>query len=379
MKRITVLTFISLLLASLMLFSACSPTPAPKKEEKAKVTEAAKEEKTEAPTEAPTEKEKVEETEAPKEAPQVLNVYSSRHYDVDQEVNAMFEKETGIKINVVEGKAGELLERLTREKDAPQADLFLSVGAENISQLVEGDMLEAYSSDVIAKQIPEAFRGEKWMGVTARARIIGYVKDRVDPKDITSYDDLTKPEWEGKILVRSSSSSYNQALLASFISLNGEDKAREWAEGVVKNLAREPKGNDRDQAKAALAGEGDLAIMNSYYFVRMLNSSDPEEVKVAEEVGLIFPEDTHLNLSYAAVLKGAQHPENAVKFMEFLGSPAVQKLYVEKNGEFSLNEDVAYSEFQQSWGKFSPQALDFTNFGKEKPAAMLIFDEIGWK
>ncbi|PIE21682.1 MAG: Fe(3+) ABC transporter substrate-binding protein [Arachnia propionica] len=309
---------------------------------------------------------------------EVVNVYSSRHYDVDKEVYALFEEQTGIKLNFVEGKSGELVERILREQSSPQADVFLTVGAESIYLLNQDGVLADINSDVVESNIPAQFRGKGWMGMTSRARVIAYAKDRVDPASIETYQDLLKPEFKGKILVRSSGSSYNQALLASFVDLYGEEEAKQWAAGVTANFARDPKGNDINQAEAVAAGVGDLAIMNSYYYARMANSTDPEKAKLIEQVGLIFPKDTHLNISYAAVLNGAKHPENAQKLLEFLSGPEVQQLYAEKNGEFPLNPAVALPEMQASWGEFSTQQLDFETFGEQVPAATKIFDEVGW-
>lgn len=309
----------------------------------------------------------------------VLNIYSSRHYDVDKKLYEMFTKKTGIKINTTEGKDNEIVKRIFDESANPQGDLFLTVGAESIYQLQQKQALGSSSSQTIQAAIPENFRNENWMGITARARIIAYSKDRVDPKSITSYDDLTKPEWKGKILVRSSSSSYNKGLLSSFLAINGTEKATAWAKGIVNNLARTPKGNDRDQAKAVAAGEGDLAIMNSYYYVRMAKSSDAAEKAASEKIGLIFPKDVHLNLSYGAVLNKAKHPKNAIAFLEFLASPEAQKIIAEENGEFPLNKAVAYPEIQKSWGDFTAQKLDFSTFGKFLPEATTIFDKVGWK
>ncbi len=308
-----------------------------------------------------------------------LNIYSARHYDVDKEVYASFEKETGIKINVVEGKGNQLLERLTREKGQSEADLFLSVGAEILYPLKDRGLLGEYSSKTVEKNIPQNYRGKGWMGITSRARIIAYSLDRVDPSTIKTYDDLTAPRWKGKVLVRSSSSSYNVTLLASFIQLYGPEKAAQWAKGIVANFARTPKGNDRAQAKAIVAGEGDLAIMNSYYYIKMLRSSDQAEAAVPGKIGLIFPKNTHLNLSVAAMVAGAKNRDNAVKFLEYLSSEPVQRLYAEANGEFPLNPAVALPKVQASWGSFSTQKVDFENLGKFSAEAAMIFDKAGWK
>ncbi|MDO5722621.1 MAG: extracellular solute-binding protein [Actinomycetaceae bacterium] len=309
----------------------------------------------------------------------VLNVYSSRHYDVDKELYDKFKAESGIEINVVEGKGPELIERLVREKDQPEADVFLTVGAESIWQLREEGILGSYQSETVDANIPAEYRGDGWTGVSSRARVIAYVKDEVDPSSITSYNDLTKPEWNGQVLARPSKSSYNQALLASFVANDGVEKAKEWAQGVTDNFGRTPKGNDRDQAKAIVAGEGKLAIMNSYYWVRMKNSSDPEEQKVADSVGLIFPEDTHVNLSYVGVIANAKHQENAVKFMEFLTANEAQSMIAKENGEFPLNPQTEVPEPQKSWMPFKPQKVDFEQLGKHLADATKIFGEVGWE
>lgn len=309
----------------------------------------------------------------------VLNVYSTRHYDVDKEVYEAFEKETGIKVNVVEGKDAELLERLKREKNDPHADVFLAVGANTIYPLKEDKLLQPISSKTIESNIPANFRGEGWTGLLYRARVIAYEKGKFDPSQIKTYNDLTKPEFRGKILVRNSSSAYNVGLLASFIEEHGAQWANDWAKGIVANLARKPEGNDRDQAKEVVAGVGDLAIMNSYYYVRMVNSSDPKEQEVAKKIGLIFPEKTHINISYAALLNGSKHKENAVKFIEYLTSEKVQKIYAENNGEFAINPKVPKTEIQKSWGDFTIQNIDLSTMGKYAPEAAKIFDMVGWK
>ncbi len=335
---------------------------------------------TEAPTTVP--ETTTPQTEAPSEAPEdkgELNVYSSRHYDVDKEVYKLFEEETGIKVNVVEGKGGELLERLSREKEDPKADLFLTVGAETIYPLTQMSLLDEFESETVAQNVPENMRGKGWSAIMYRARVIAYEKGKTDPATITCYKDLMKDEYKGKILVRSSTSSYNVALLSSFVQMGGKDKAKEWAEKIVANMARKPEGNDRDQAKAVVAGEGDLAIMNSYYFVRMANSSDDAEVKVSEKIGLIFPKKTHINLSYAGVITGAKNKANAVKFVEFLTTEKVQKMYAEKNGEFPVNPKVERTAIQKSWGDFAIQEIDFAELGKYKKEATMIFDEVKWE
>ena len=312
---------------------------------------------------------------------QVVNVYSARHYDVDKELYKQFEEETGIKVNVVEGKAPELLERLKREDADTQADVFATADIANLYQAVEADLTQPIESETVNKNIPENLRGEnnEWVGLTTRARIIAYDKEKVNPEELSTYEDLTSDKWKGKILTRSSESSYNQSLLASFIELNGEEKAKDWAQGIVNNLARKPEGNDRDQVKSIAAGEGELAIVNTYYVGRMLNSQDAEEVKAAEKVGVFFPENTHVNVSGIVMSKYSKNKENAVKFIEFLTEEKAQQAITDNNYEYPANPNVEPSELLKSWGEFTPQNIDLTKVGEYNKRAVEIFNEVGWK
>lgn len=314
-----------------------------------------------------------------------VNLYSSRHYDVDDELYAKFEEETGIKVNVIKGEADELLERIKREGDATQADLFLTADAGRLFRAKEADLLQSVSSDVLDKNVPEKFTDDDktWYGLTKRARVLVYNKDKVKEEDLSTYEDLAEDKWKDRILVRSSENIYNQSLLASFIEIDGEEKAKEWAKGIVDNMARKPEGGDRDQAKAVAAGVGDVAIMNTYYFGQMLNSEDPEEVKVAEQLGVFFPNQettgTHVNISGAGVVKASKNKDNAVKLLEFLTAEDAQGTFAEANYEYPVNENVEPSELLKSWGEFKEQDIPLSKLGDNNAKALMIFNEVGWK
>jgi len=315
----------------------------------------------------------------------VVNIYTDRHYETDDELYKMFTDETGIVVNVVKGDSDELIERLSREGEATEADLLITADAGRLHRAKEKELLQPVISKVLNANIPEQLRDadNEWFGLTVRARVIVYSKDRVNPKELSTYEDLTDPKWKGKVLVRSSTNIYNQSLLASFIAISGEDKAKEWAAGIVNNLAREPKGNDRDQAKAIVAGEGDVAIMNTYYVGKMLNSTDPEEVKVAEQVGVFFPNQettgTHINISGAGVTKYSPNAANALKLIEFLSGEQAQKQYAEANYEYPVNDSVEPSELLKTWGEFQYQDINLTKLGENNSQSIKIFNQVGWK
>jgi len=314
-----------------------------------------------------------------------VNLYTSRHYDVDDELYKSFEEETGIKVNIIKDEADVLIERIKREGSATKADLLLTADVGRLYRAKEEGLLQPVSSDKLANQIPAKFRDtdDMWVGLTKRARILVYNKDKVKPEELSTYEALTEDKWKGRVLVRSSESVYNQSLLASFIEINGEMKAKEWAQGIVDNMARNPEGGDRDQAKGIAAGSGDVAIMNSYYFGQMLNSVDKEEVKIAESLGVFFPNQettgAHVNISGAGVVKDSKNAENALKLLEYLTGDEAQVKFASANYEFPVNPEVEPSELLKSWGDFKEQDIPLSVLGENNAKAIVTLNEVGWK
>jgi|TARA_R100001369_G_scaffold15806_2_gene30651 iron(III) transport system substrate-binding protein len=314
-----------------------------------------------------------------------VNVYTHRHYESDQELFKMFEEKTGITVNVINASADELIQKMRMEGEQSPADVLITVDAGRLERAKSSDLLQAVSSEILEETIPSHLRDtdNKWFGLAKRARIIAYAKDRVDENELSTYEDLASDKWKDKLLIRSSGNIYNQSLMASLIVNSGEAEAKKWAKAVVKNMARSPKGGDRDQVKAVVAGEGDLAVVNSYYVGKMLNSNDPEEVKTAEKIGLFFPNQdgrgTHINVSGAGVAKHAPNKENAIKFIEFLISEEAQKIFAHSNYEYPVNEDVAPATLLQEWGEFKEDTLNLSTLGENNKKAVMLFDEAGWK
>ena len=304
---------------------------------------------------------------------------------MDDEIYKKFTEETGIKVNVVKGEAEQLIDRIKREGQSSAADLFVTVDGGVLANAKQNDILQPVTSDVINENVPENLRDtdNNWIGLATRARIIAYSKDRVSPEQLSTYEDLTNEKWKGKLLVRSSTSLYNQSLLASFIELNGEKQAEEWAKGIVNNFARQPDGGDRDQAKAIAAGIGDVAIMNTYYVGLLANSEDPEEVKVADSIGVFFPNQettgTHVNISGIGLTKHSKNKENAIKLIEYMTSVDAQETISAKNYEFPVNPNAAKPELLESWGEFKMQKLNFDSLGEHNQKAIEIFTKTGWK
>ncbi|MEL7533036.1 MAG: Fe(3+) ABC transporter substrate-binding protein [Bacteroidota bacterium] len=313
-----------------------------------------------------------------------ITLYTHRHYDTDKQIFAQFEEQTGIKVNVVKASADELIVKMENEGAQSPADLLITVDAGRLVRAKSKGLLQSVESETLNQTIPNHLRDAdgQWFGLTKRARVIVYDKEKVDPSELSSYEALTDSKWKDKILIRASGNIYNQSLMASIIANDGEEQAKEWAEALVGNFARSPKGNDRDQVKAILAGEGELAIINTYYLGRLINSQDSLEAQAGNAVSVFFPnqEDrgTHINISGIGVAKHAPNRENAIKLIEYMVSQEVQEIFAQANYEYPVNPEAASSELLESWGNFKEDNLPLSKLGELNKQAVIMFDEVGW-
>ena len=312
---------------------------------------------------------------------QVLNVYSHRHYDTDKQAFERFTKETGIEINLVKAGADELISRLEMEGENSPADVLITVDAAKLNRAKSMGLLQSVDANTGNK---DGFidPDKNWYAMTYRARVVAYDKEDVDVSELSTYEDLANEKWNDRILIRSSSSSYNQSLMSSIIFENGEEVASQWAKGIVENMAREPKGGDRDQIKAIASGVGDLAVVNTYYVGLLLNSENPEEVSAGQSVGIYFPNQDgrggHINISGIGVTKNAPNKANAIKFIEFMTSEEVQKFYASTSFEYPVHKDVAPDSTIAAWGEFKIDDLEYATNPDLLDQAIKIFDEAGW-
>lgn len=314
----------------------------------------------------------------------VLNLYSARHYQTDEALYANFTKETGIKINRIEGKEDELLERIKNEGANSPADIFLTVDAARLAKAHELDLFTPVSSKVLESRIPTHLRTDDWFSFSTRARVIVYNKASIKADDIKEYADLANPKLKGKVCSRSGSHPYNLSLIASVIANEGEAKAEALARGMVANFARAPKGGDTDQIKAVAAGECGVAIANSYYVARLIRSSKTEDRKMMEKVGIIWPNQAttgaHINVSGGGVLKNAPHKAAAVKFLEYLSSDQAQRYFADGNNEWPVVENIKVSNpGLDAMGKFKADQLPVKNLAMYQAKAQIILDRAGFK
>jgi iron(III) transport system substrate-binding protein len=316
----------------------------------------------------------------------VLNLYTARHYQTDEALYSGFTKRTGIKINRIEGGEDALFERIKTEGANSPADVFITVDIGRIWRADQAGIFEAVKSPLLESRIPAAFRdpNNHWFGFSARARVIAYNKAEVKPGEIKNYEDLANPKWKGKICTRSSAHPYMLSLTASMVTHLGEQKAEAWVKGLKENLARDPKGGDTDQLRAAAAGECAIAVSNQYYYVRLMRSSKPDDKKVAERLAIVFPNQdnrgTHMNISGGGMLKHAPHKEAARLFLEYLASDEAQTYFANGNNEWPVvpSEKLDNPELE-SLGEFKLDSINVARLGQAQAVAQRISDRVGYK
>ena len=314
-----------------------------------------------------------------------VNVYSHRHYDTDKKLFKMFEEKTGIKVNVVKAKASALIKRIESEGKKSPADVLITVDAGRLYQAKEKDILQAISSEYLNTNIPVNLRDtdNKWYALTKRSRVALHTIGSDVASKLVTYEDLAKPEFKGQIMVRSSNNIYNQSLMAAMIAHHGEEYSLKWAKGVVANMAKAPKGNDRYQVKAVANGIGQIAIANTYYVGKMVDNKDASQREAVKKVKVLFPKfengGTHINVSGAGVAKYSPNKDNAIKFIEFMASKEAQKLFAQGNYEYPVLKGVKASELVSSWGSFEDDNISINTLGQNNKAAVKIFDKAGWK
>lgn len=313
----------------------------------------------------------------------VVNVYSARHYDSDAVMFERFTEETGIRVRVRQGDAAQLLETMKREGEASPADLVFAADAGTLWMFEDAGLLQPVDAPQIEALIPAELQdpGEEWLGLSKRLRVI-VVDDELPEGAITSYRDLADPQWRGEICIRSSTNVYNLSLLADLIDRWGEEEAEAWAAGVVANMARTPQGGDTDQIKAVAAGECRIAVVNHYYWVRLLNSAAESDRNVAGATRLVFPdqdgEGTHRNITGVGYAASSANGDNAIRLIEFLASTEGQTLLVSETGELPIDAEAGRMDGLDAVSAAKVRALDLSILGQNQATARRIFDRVGW-
>lgn len=314
-----------------------------------------------------------------------VNVYSARKEALIKPVLEQFTEKTGIEVRLLTGGGDALLARLQNEGENSPADLFLTVDAGNLHRAAQAGIFQPLTNNEVLNKVPEHLLGvdNLWVGLSLRARPIFYAKDRVDPSQLSGYEDLANSAWDNNLCIRSSDNIYNQSLTAALIEHWGVEKTEAWAEGLVGNLAKPPVGGDRDQIKAVAAGVCDIAVANTYYLGLMEASSDADERDAASKVAIFWPNQdgfgTHVNVSGIGLTKYAKHTDEAQQLIAYLLSAEAQSWYAATNNEYPAVKGVEWSERLQAWGEFKMDDIEMRYLGENNAAAVKLMNRAGWR
>jgi iron(III) transport system substrate-binding protein len=319
-----------------------------------------------------------------------LNLYSARHYQTDEALYGEFTKKTGIKINRIEADDNALAERLKSEGANSPADVILMVDAARLWRAQIDGFFKPMQSKYLESRIPANLRskpesdGSTWFGFSTRARLVVYNKAKVNPQDVDTYEKLAEPINKGKVCTRSGTHPYMLSLIGAMIERRGEAATEEWAKGMVANMARPPRGGDTDQIKAVASGECGVALTNSYYLVRLLRSTKPEDQAVVSKIGFIWPNQktsgAHINIAGGGVAKNAPHSAAAIQFLEYLASDSAQEYFANGNNEWPVVKTVKIeNEGLKILGPFKAENISVASIGKNQIAAQRILDRVAYK
>ena len=311
-----------------------------------------------------------------------LNLYSARQEVLMRPLIKLFEDEYNINVNIVSAKANQLINRIVQEGEYTNADILLTTDVGRLHVAKEKNIFQKIESTTLTNLIPSNYRDKDnyWFGVSLRARLLVYNRNSINKSDLNGYIDLANDKWKNKILVRSSSNVYNQSLISAMIVNYGEDEVKKFLKNFTSNFARKPSGGDRDQIRAVVAGEGDLALVNSYYFLKM-KSQDNE--KKLDHIIEYFPKDnfmqTHINVSGAGIIKDSKNKENAIKFLEFLVSDEAQKIYAEVNFEYPIRKNIELNRFMEKYYNFIKDNINLSEVAILNKKSIMLMDVAGWQ
>jgi iron(III) transport system substrate-binding protein len=306
-------------------------------------------------------------------------VYSARNEQLIKPMFDAYTKQTGVNIKFVTDKEGPLLERLKAEGANTPADVLMTVDAGNLWQAANLGVLQPVKSETLNANIPSHLRApdNQWFGLSVRARTIFFNTNKVKPAELSSYADLAKPEWKGRLCLRTSKKVYNQSLVAMLIAEHGVPKTEQIVKGWVNNLATDVFPDDTKMLEAIAAGQCDVGIANTYYYGRLMKKSPnlPLGIFWADQNG----NGVHVNVAGAGVTKHAKNPEGARKLIEWLSSDKAQNLFTDANMEFPANPKVKPEPSVAAWGTFKPNLINVAKAGELQTEAVKLMDRAGYK
>lgn len=305
----------------------------------------------------------------------VVRVFSARHYSLEPAFEA-FAAETGVDVEFLYGGDTELRERIAAEGEDTIADVYLTVDAGNLWLAAQDGLFQPLEAPELDGAVPDNLRhpDDLWIGLSRRVRAIAYDPEAVDASELSTYEALADPAWEGRLCLRRSVDTYTQSLVASLIAAHGVEGARPVLEGWVANA--EIYNNDVEILDNIAQGDCDVGIVNHYYLARLLDE-DPDF-----PVELFWPNQddrgAHVNLSGGGITAQAPNPDTARQLLTWLATDG-QSAFVDDNFEYPVNPDVEPVELLQQFGDFVGDSINADDLGSHNREAVALLAEVGYE
>lgn len=312
-------------------------------------------------------------------AGQEVVVYSARSEGLIKPIFDLYTQQTGVKVVLLNDEAGPLIARLAAEGSRTPADMLMTVDAGNLWYAADQGLLRPIKSRVLEAVVPDQYQDEdnRWFGLSLRARTIVYSKARVQPQQLSTYQDLADPKWKGKLCLRTAKKVYNQSMLAMLMERQGEQATEQMVKGWVSNLAAPVFANDTALIEAIVAGQCDVGIVNTYYFGR-LQMANPDI-----PAALFWPNQSttgvHVNISGAGVTTHAKSPKAAQALLEWLAKRSAQEAFAGINMEYPVNDATRLDPIVESWGEFKADPLNLEAAGRRQKDAIMLMDRAGYR
>jgi len=310
-----------------------------------------------------------------------ITLYSTREVALVEPVVAAFTEASGVKVKIVFVEDG-LVKRLTSEGAASPADVLLTIGLDKTTQPAVSGLTQAMSSTRIEQAVPANLRGGgQWIALAIRPRVVMARRD--DALAAVDYEDLASPQWRGKLCIRSPLHQNNVALVAAYLVHHGEAATEAWLAGLKANLAHKPDGKDNDVIREIAQGTCKIGIGNTVALAQLRDGREGADWRAwAMEVKAVPSTfkggGTHVNLTGAAIAKQAPHPALARQFLEFLVTPAAQRIFAAAELEYPVLAAAERAPIVAEMGTFIADAISIDQIAARQQAAISLIKKVGF-
>ncbi|MGM4896719.1 extracellular solute-binding protein [Tardiphaga sp. 839_C3_N1_4] len=310
-----------------------------------------------------------------------INLYSTREPKLIEPVIASFTATTGItvKLTYIEDN---LVKRMKAEGDASPADVLMTIGLDKTSQFAANGLSQPTASPLLDRAIPPQLRGREWISLSVRPRVVMVRND--SPQGAIRYEDLADPRFRGQLCIRSPLHQNNVALISAYLLHHGADATEAWLRGIKANLAHAPEGKDNDVIRQLAEGRCSIGIANTVALAQLRDGREGADwtawANKVKTVPTTFERGgTHVNLTGAALAKHAPHRAAALTFLEFLVTPAAQKIYAAAELEYPVTADAESAPLVAAMGAFPSDTLDIDAIAASQKAARELIKKVGFE